>query len=197
MKKHLIVFLSVFVLAIMSFASVSNAQDGVGTARGAGEATMPTSPNALYLEGFGNAILYSINYDRFISPNMSVRIGFEYIGLSGGTVDNGDGTTSTESASLMMIPATINFFVGSHDKNGQMGSSKLELGAGLVYANAGASFGGASASGSSIGITGTIGYRFQPSDGGFVFRVGWAPTYLFSPFSYFFPFPGLSLGYSF
>jgi len=194
MKKHFIVFLSIFVFALMAFASASNAQDGVGTARGEVEATMPTSPNALYLEILGNAALYSINYDRFIGPNMSIRIGFEYIGISGNTVDNGDGTTSTPSASLMMIPATLNFFVGSHDRNGQMGSSKLELGAGIVYANAGASFGGASASGSSVGITGTIGYRLQPSDGGFVFRIGWAPTYVFS---HFFPLPGISFGYSF
>jgi hypothetical protein len=69
MKKHFIVFLSVVIVSAMAFAKVSNAQSGIGIPRGGGELITPTSPNALYVEVFGNAVLYSINYDRFITPH--------------------------------------------------------------------------------------------------------------------------------
>jgi hypothetical protein len=122
----------------------------------------------------------------------SIRIGFEYIGLRGSV--NVDATSTPASASLLMIPLTLNYFVGSHNANAMMSSSKLELGAGFVYVKAGAAFGGASVSGSTLGSTVTIGYRFQSSDGGFVFRIGFTPLYAFS---HLFSLPGLSLGYSF
>jgi hypothetical protein len=154
-----------------------------------------TAPNGIYVELLGNGLLYTINYDRFINDDMSLRAGFEYIGL-GASDPSGSGASA--SVSMMMIPLTFNYFLTSHDK-GKVGSSKFELGAGIMIANFSASATGSagdvfSASGFGIAGTATIGYRLQPSDGGFIFRIGFTP--LIGPGG-FLPFGGLSFGYGF
>jgi hypothetical protein len=172
----------------MSFVSKSNAQNSVGTPRGS--SSQDFAPNAIYVELLGNGLIYSVNYDRLISPSTGFRVGFGYIGISGGT----DADGNSISASLLTIPATFNYFIGSIDSRGMMSSSKLELGLGIVFVHAGASYGGLSGGGSGIGGTATIGYRLQPWDGGFVFRIGFTPVFVLSDFL---PYGGLSLGYSF
>jgi hypothetical protein len=151
-----------------------------------------TAPNGIYVELLGNAGVYSINYDRYVADNLSIRAGFEYIGVSGGA------GTESSSVSLLMIPITCNLLIASNNK-GHIGSSKFELGLGVEVASFSASissgtFGGFGASGLGILYTGTIGYRYQPSDGGFIFRIGFTP--LFSTHD-FVPFGGLSLGIGF
>jgi hypothetical protein len=151
-----------------------------------------TAPNGIYLEVGGNGLLYTFNYDRFMSNDISLRAGIEYIGLAaaGGDV--------SVSISMLLIPVTFNYFIASHS-DGKVGSSKLELGAGVLIVNlSGTASGSAgnvfSNSGFGIGGTATIGYRYQPSDGGFIFRIGFTP--LFGPAG-FLPFGGLSFGYGF
>jgi hypothetical protein len=153
-----------------------------------------TAPNGIYLELLGNGLLYTINYDRFISDDISLRAGFEYIGLGASDPSSGE----SASVSMMLIPITFNYFFASHN-NGTVGSSKLELGAGVMIVNLSASATGSagtlfSGSGLGVGGTATVGYRYQPSDGGFIFRIGFTP--LFGPGG-FVPFGGLSLGYAF
>ena len=74
----------------------------------------------------------------------------------------------------------------------------LELGAGgvLVYATGKASFGGSSSTSSGVGALGTaiVGYRYQPSDGGFTLRAGFSPLFGSGGFL---PLPYLSLGGAF
>ena len=152
-----------------------------------------TAPNGIYIELLGNGLLYTINYDRFITDDIGLRGGFEYIGLSATS-----GSGESVSVSMMLIPITFNYFLASHD-NRKVGSSKLELGAGIVIANISASVSGNvgnvfSGSGLGLGGTATVGYRYQPSDGGFIFRIGFTP--LFGPGG-FQPFGGISFGYGF
>src|SRR5205085_9064293 len=86
--------------------------------------------NVFYAEGMGNAFLYSLNYERMLSDEMSIRIGY-------GSVSPGN--NDALSFGYTAIPATFNYFV-TFNENGIMGSSKLELGAGIEYLNATGSF---------------------------------------------------------
>jgi hypothetical protein len=192
MKKHFIVFLSVFVVATMVLASVSNAQTSgsVGTPRGT--TTTQDAPNAFYLELLGNGVAWSINYDRFLAPDFGFRVGFGYFGI--GAAPIGQNQENVISESLTSVPATLNYFIGSHDNRGRLGSSKLELGIGIVYVHVTESFFGINGAASTIGETATVGYRYQASDGGFVFRIGFTPIYVVSTLI---PTGGLSLGYAF
>ena len=137
--------------------------------------------NSLYVELLGNGLLYSINFDHMITEDVSARAGFEYLSFSG-TDTNPESESNGAGVKLgfYLVPATLNFFVASHD-NGKVGSSKLELGAGplflFVTGTGTGTLAGKNVSGSLIGAAGTIGYRYQPYDGGFVFRIGFTPIY--------------------
>ncbi len=88
----------------------------------------------------------------------------------------------------------FNFFVGKNHR--------LELGAGINFL-----FGREQFIKSYIFedenlrlLSGTIGYRYQPVDGGFVFRIGLNPSYALSEYEYdriFFVWFGISFGTSF
>jgi hypothetical protein len=136
--------------------------------------------NALYLDLLGPGLVYSINYDRVIADDFSARIGFSYLSYSMGA-SNGAGTTAGLKFSYFAIPVTVSYLgIGS-------ANNMLELGAGGELLNAkgdgfiNASEGSASASASRtfFALTGLAGYRHQPADGGFVFRVGLSPVEIF------------------
>jgi len=188
--KHLRAVTSIIVMCLAFFVSTTRAQQ-----------TEPTSSrdksfaqSAIFLELGGNALVYSVNIDRMIDDNKGFRIGIGYMGLSAGTV-NSDGTAEDDvSASMLLVPAMFNFFVGSQDKYNHLGSSKLELGIGAILVSANGKFGSTSFSGTGVGGTATIGYRYQPYDGGFVFRIGFTPVFAASTF---FPWAGISFGLAF
>jgi hypothetical protein len=139
-----------------------------------------THPNSIYLELMGNGGLYSLNYDRLFTENIGARIGFMYF-------ETEDFLFGTD-IELFLIPITLNYLVGSENH-------KFELGIGpvIVFGSAGF-FGYESVSGSGVGGTATIGYRYQPIDGGFLFRIGFTPYFGFGEFH---PTGGLSVGYTF
>jgi hypothetical protein len=184
---HRIVFSSV-VLSLFLFVSASQAQED----HSVGVTKSVMAENSIYLELGGNALLYSINFDRMISPDMGARIGIGYMGLSTGTAPT-DGPDHNASVSVLLVPATFNFFVSSHDGN-HVGSSKLELGLGVALVDINGDFGGTTFSGAGVGGTATIGYRYQPYDGGFLFRIGFTPVFASSTF---FPWGGISFGLTF
>lgn len=145
------------------------------------------APNAAYFELGGNAILYSLNYDRRLRDRLSARIGIMYIGGSATTSEGDSGEVD-----LLLIPILVNGLFGG-------GSSLLELGIGPL-------FGGGSGSGTTVegvdfefsgftlaGVASTLGYRYQPRDGGFVFRAGLTPFWLDDIELW----GGLSFGYAF
>ena len=139
-----------------------------------------SKPNSFYLELVGSGGLYSINYDRLFTENFGARIGFMYF--------EADWLFYFLDVDMFLIPTTLNFLVGT-------GKHKFELGAGPVFVFGSASFFGSDpVSGSGVAWTGTIGYRYQQNDGGFMWRVGFTPV-LFS--GEFYPYGGISFGFSF
>jgi len=136
-----------------------------------GQSTDRKAKNLVYLELLGNGGLYSINYERMLSNDLSARLGFSYFSISAST-SSSDGQQSSAKASIVTAPALFNYMVGGKNHKFEMGA-----GATLIYVSASASGGAASASGEGIGVAGTgvAGYRYSPADGGFVFRVGYTP----------------------
>jgi hypothetical protein len=139
--------------------------------------------NSIYFEALGNGGLYSFNYDRMFTESLGGRIGFMYLS----ELD----FIFTSINDLLLIPITLNYFVGS-------GNSKLELGGGIVYVSvSGGEFFGiksSNKSSSNAAGTATIGYRYQQSSGGFLFRIGFTPFFNSGGFA---PSSGISFGFSF
>lgn len=143
--------------------------------------------NAIYVEIFGPGLLYSINYDRLITRHTSLRAGVSkwsfpaFFFLVNGSID------------FTGFPVTLNYLAGE-------GNSRLELGAGivpmLVSLDGEEIFFGESVRGRATAVLGTasVGYRYQPMDGGFVFRIGFTPVFNFDKV---FPTGGLSVGVAF
>jgi hypothetical protein len=140
------------------------------------------APNSIYLELLGNGLLYSVNYDRMFNENFGARIGVTYFpALTSffNTVED-----------IFLMPVTLNTFIGGEN-------NKLEMGVGIVYLQLTAStiFSEEKQNVSGAAETLTIGYRYQPRLGGFVFRVGFTPIFRFG--KKFVPFGGISIGTSF
>jgi hypothetical protein len=127
------------------------------------------APNSIYLEGLGAGLAYSVNYERMVSDDVGVRLGFSYMSFGGSATAGGQ--TSSASATFVTIPITASY------TGIRAGSSALELGGGttIAYASGSASGVGASASGSGMMPYGVVmvGYRLHPlGHPGFQFRVG-------------------------
>jgi hypothetical protein len=169
------------------FAALLIAAAVTPTAYAEGERTAMSS---IYAEALGGGLLYSINYDRLIIDQLAVRAGFSYFLITASS--SSEGTTSSVSANTWTIPIAANY-VGLYS-----GSHGLEtgLGATLIYASGtGSSLGySSSASGLDAFMTANVGYRLQPVNGGFNFRIG-AQALIASwgtiPWGY------MSLGYTF
>jgi hypothetical protein len=134
--------------------------------------------NAIYFEMFGNGICMTLNYERFIKRNMSVRAG-----------------VGTALLYALATPIMFNFFVGQ--------KYRLELGIGVTIFCSQLRMGNNTFGNEKmIAITSTVGYRYQPVDGGPIFKIGFTPFYLFESSggfnkNIFFPFFGFSFGGSF
>ncbi len=123
--------------------------------------------NAIYFEAGGPGLLYSINYERMITDDFSIRLGYSSWGFS---------LLASSSGSFTGIPIMINDLMGD-------GNSKFELGAGIEFINASTttSFFGLTPSttntvSTSVGIA-TLGYRYQPRGGGIHFRAVCNPMF--------------------
>ncbi|MGE0321699.1 MAG: hypothetical protein AB7S68_05310 [Polyangiaceae bacterium] len=143
--------------------------DDVPTDTGTDEAEAPSTrsaKNSLYIELLGNGGLYSLNYERNLTDDVAARVGFSYISLSASAGDDSANVT------FMSFPLMANYLLGG-------GNHHLELGAGatVLYASGEAETGGSRSSGEGVGVAGTatVGYRYQPRDGGFLFKVGFTP----------------------
>jgi hypothetical protein len=154
-----------------------------------------TANNAIYAEGLGPGLYYSINYDRSFG-DFAARVGFGYLSVSASS--SSGGTEQTASASFFSIPITLSYLgIGSKQ-------NMLELGAGATILHLGAGGSGfdtSSSSTSSASATfvlpvGMVGYRFQPPGGGFVLRAGISPIFAGSTIPVL-PLPYLALGGAF
>ena len=140
---------------------------------------LPAAPNAVYLELGGNGLLYSLNYDRLLTPRVAARVGFMGLGAA----------TDSVSGGVIAAPLMVSYLFGE-------GNSHFETGLGVMLA-AGAidEVGELEDEGFSGAIgTATVGYRYQRPGGGFVFRAGVTPLFDTSGIA---PWVGISLGYGF
>jgi hypothetical protein len=146
-----------------------------------------TANNAIYVEGLGPGLLYSINYDRAFS-NVALRLGFEYLSVS---ATNTDG--SNTSTTLVGVPITVSYLgIGSRKHIFEVGA-----GATVLYVGGAMDTLGNKTTSSTVLAFGvaTFGYRYQPPDGGFFLRAGISP--LISSEGAFLPWPYLGLGATF
>jgi hypothetical protein len=131
------------------------------TARASSERS---AKNSIFVEGLGAGVAYSVNYERLVLNDLGVRAGLSYMSFSASVGD------VSASSSMLLIPLTANYIGISS------GSHALEIGAGptLFYGSGSASSMGINTEGSGMSALGTLalGYRLQPTDGGFQFRAG-------------------------
>lgn len=138
--------------------------------------------NSIFVELLGNGGIYTLNYDHKFFNHVSARIGAEYVSLTGSD------TNIEDRVSIFLLPVMINYLVGN-------GNSRLELGAGAILGGVNANVDNETVNGIGGGsFTGTVGYRLQPRDGGFLFRIGFTP--IVSSLG-FYSWAGLSLGATF
>src|SRR5688572_22993531 len=111
-----------------------------------------TASNALYVELGGNGAWYSVNYERYLRDDASVRVGAMYMSVEATAGE------SSASASWLAIPVMINYL------GLRAGNHALELGAGVdvMHFSAGSSAFDATASASGVVPVGTatLGYRY-------------------------------------
>jgi hypothetical protein len=172
-----------FVLILSSFAtSLASAQE-LGVEK-------KQAQNAVYVELGGNGAWYSVNYERYLRKDASVRIGAMYMSVEASAGE------SSASASWLAVPIMFNYLglaAGNH---------ALELGAGLdvMHFSGGASSFDATAEASGIVPVGTatVGYRYASNDGGFLFRAGYTPLFFVTTEpKQIFHWGGMSFGYRF
>src|ERR1700722_14560400 len=157
-----------------------------------------TAENAIYLEGLGPGLFYSINYDRSFG-DFAGRIGFGYVSFSVSETDSsGEMAQSTSSAAFFAIPISVSY-LGIGSKRNML---ELGLGATIWHVGAGGSTIDANSSSTASGSAtlvlplGIVGYRYQPPAGGFVFRAGLSPLFAGSTIPVL-PWPYLALGGAF
>lgn len=132
--------------------------------------------NNISIEGLGRAGLYSINYDRNVSSDWAVGIGFSTYSISLGA----------QSSSAYIFPLYVNYYLSSPG-NGRFFAT---AGADIIITSGDFTADGVVES-SGIALVTGAGYEYK-SDGGFLFRI--APYLLLGNASG--AWLGISLGYS-
>ena len=130
----------------------------------------PSAKKTIFFEELGNGILYTINYDRMVSDTWSARVGL------------------MSHPAITVVPIMANKLKGA-------GNSKLELGAGVMLIEVSPILNFFLTNDDHlgpVGVTTTIGYRYQRPDSGINFRIGLTPAFL----PKFVVTAGLSLGYT-
>lgn len=165
MNVHTALALCIVLLATMVCGPLL-AQSDLGSSTESGR---NPAMNVVYLEGAGILLTgaLSLNYERMISTEFSLRLGY------------GVGWM-IEHDPLECVQFTANYFLG--------GDHKFEICAGFCVTSADATGAGFN---SRVIPACALGYRYQPVDGGLLFRAGGAWTY-----AYGFPIE-VSLGYAF
>lgn len=127
--------------------------------------------NAIYAELAGNGGFYTLNYERFLREDASIRVGAMYMSIS---VSAGAGQNMAESSGTWMTFPVLFEYTGIRS-----GAHALNLGAGLdfFYFSGSASTFEATASSSGVlpAATLDIGYRYSDPKGGFVFKAAYTP----------------------
>lgn len=140
--------------------------------------------NAFYVELLGQGGLYSVNYDYRVNRHFSLRAGFTYVRLNFFFSDS----------RVTGFPLMASYLLGKDRGHFETGMGVMPT---WVHTeNPDFSFSSERTSSSALEFSTClhIGYRYQPPEGGFVFRAGFTPVYSEGEI---YPFGGLSFGYAF
>lgn len=125
-----------------------------------------SAKNSVYIEGLGSGLFYSLNYERMILDDISVRVGMSFIKQS----VPGESLYDDATIKIKIFPITASYLgIGNRTH-----SLELGVGPGIVNVKGSGSASGFSSSGSgtSVVINTLVGYRIQRPAGGFQFRIG-------------------------
>lgn len=120
------------------------------------------APQALYFQIAGSGPFLSVNYDRRFQKKLNgfgFAAGLGYFGIQG--------------VSIFSIPVSLNYLIGHN-------THFFEFAAGTTFVSAKSTdiFGtGSTSSESGLIYHLNIGYRYQPTKGGFFFRGGYSPLF--------------------
>jgi hypothetical protein len=128
--------------------------------------------NAIYVEALGQGGIYSVNFDHRFTKEIGFRAGF------------------TTWSWMTGLPLKVNYLGPGPVDHFEIGIGAL---VGLSTLNLPSPFENGLNRGHIIG-TGTVGYRYQPDNGGLVFRLDFTPWF---GYKYFEAWAGVSLGYAF
>lgn len=157
------------------------------------EATTSKVPGhtSFYAELGGPGILFSANIDRrFTKSNLGIggRIGLGFV--SGDSYDYTNGNYNYDLRSVVTIPVQINYVFGKANS-----VHTFEVGAGITFTGKKIDILDFYAENrSSVFGTAAFMYRRQPKDGGFSWRIGFAPLIANG---YIQPSAAVSVGYNF
>jgi hypothetical protein len=148
-----------------------------------------TAKNAVFFEGLGSGLLFSVNYARYLPEwHLGLRAGVSFITYK---VSRAAGSGNLV---LGTLPLLASYYIGPP-------RHKLELGLGatIIYFSASSDATGTKFEGAGTGLgvaaSGVIGYRYLPAVSGFTFGAGFTP--LLRATKGFLPWGGASAGYAF
>jgi hypothetical protein len=125
------------------------------------------SKNCIYLELLGTGLLYSVNYEHRFAEHWSGRVGFTRFSIP--TIFEPE-----LDLSVTGFPVLMNYLAGSNGHYFEMGAGamvfKLNITGRELWL-------GMDVNGHATEVIGamSIGYRYQPAKGGFLFRIGVTP----------------------
>ena len=175
----------VLVLVLVAFQVAMYAQSNA-VLNDMKEREQTIAENSLSFEMGGNALLYSLNYDRVLIQTDHYK---GTIRIGAGVLPNVE--TNSGNSTWLFIPIEFNNLFGPKNHF-------FEVSLGTTYSN--------SLQGANHWITGRLGYRVQPFDGGFFFRTGMVLLYIpyANPINFrnelqevFLPIPSVAWGFSF
>jgi len=166
MKKLLILFVIVFI----SYGSIQ------------AQVAERTRSQGIFVEVLGNGFIYSVNYDTRFSQ-----------GFDGWGGRAGIGYIAIDDVRFTAMPFLVNYLFGKE-------KHFFEVGVGttfLVASESNGTYGPVGDRERGTGFIGamSLGYRMEPTDGGFMFRAGLTP--IFSSSTFWPLWPQVSFGYAF
>lgn len=152
--------------------------------------------NAFYIEALGNARLASLNYERIFNQSENMKTGIR-LGY-GFWISDFDNELFTNS----ILPIELNSLIGKDRHHLEFGiGTALNFEKSTTYYFFGV---GPKYRDPYLSFHGRLGYRYQKPEGGFVFRLAFTPMFTrdnssisSERMSKFYPWAGVSFGYSF
>ena len=138
-----------------------------------GENPWPTKHKNVFVEFLGNGLFISTNFDMRFKRGVQDGLGFR-AGIGGVSLEASDVEGSQVRVGLVTFPLAVNYLVGK-------GRSSFETGLGVtvLYASAAVRGGDIDIEADGVGAIGVInfGYRYQPKNNGFMFRINYSPIF--------------------